>query len=253
VSRFIDERTSASDPGAVVLSDARLAEIEPALFTTRTFKCGPTCSIDHPASEIRERLREHLLRGDSRAAVVVSVSPLVVAAFSDDLDAVALLSFPPELAERYGLSVGSRLLTVNLYVNVPAAHGDERLYAVDLVPGPARSGWSNFMPLIADFVSDDRDRIESRKRGISEEEWSRAERLTQTRIAALGLETARDGRPSAIGMPVRIAGLPYFVTSRREPAAFTSQSPSGNARAPVALVVLALLLMFALWLMAQGR
>ena len=51
----------------------------------------------------RTYLKEQLLHGDSRAAVVVSVDPLLlVAAYTDELDCVALLRFPDsEFVEEY--------------------------------------------------------------------------------------------------------------------------------------------------------
>ncbi|NUP05507.1 MAG: hypothetical protein HOW73_05555 [Polyangiaceae bacterium] len=173
MSRYHDDSTRADHPGGVELSLEKLRILEPQLFTDGTFKCSPTCDVDHPAAEMRERIAEHLEVGDSRAAIVVSVAHLVVAAYSDDLDTVALVRFPPALVAKYGLSVGSRLLTVNTYGQVEA-HG-QLLYAADIVPGPRRVRWSNFSPFIADFLSDDTDWIESRKRDIPPEEWDTAQ------------------------------------------------------------------------------
>ena len=44
-----------------------------------------------------DSIAEHLIFGDSRAAVVISIYPkLIVAAYSDELDCVAMLLFPRE-------------------------------------------------------------------------------------------------------------------------------------------------------------
>jgi hypothetical protein len=206
MSKFHDDDTHATNPGALSLSERKLKELEPELFTDRTFKCSPGCPIDHPAAEMRERFAEHLQLGDSRAAVVVAVDPLVVAAFSSDLDAVVLLRFPAELVERYRLAVGSRLLTVNTYGDVRGKDTNEVFYAVDLVPGPRRSGWSNFSPFIADFLSDEAERIEAQKRALPESEWADVERLARVRIERMGLDTARPGQPTLAGVPVRRRG-----------------------------------------------
>lgn len=128
------------------LSLTKLRALEPELFEDRTFKCDPGCDADHPAEEMRERFEEYLAQGDSRAAMVVSLEPLVVAALSDDLDAAVLLRFPPELASRYELAVGSRLLTVNTYTEMKGVQSGKLFFAVDVVPGPHRRAWSNFAP-----------------------------------------------------------------------------------------------------------
>ncbi len=87
MSKYLNDQTFATNPGNVRLSASKLQALEPELFEDRNFKCGPSCDVDHPAAEMRERFEEHLAHGDSRAAMVVSLEPLVVAALSDDLDA----------------------------------------------------------------------------------------------------------------------------------------------------------------------
>lgn len=107
----------------------------------------------------------HLTRNDSRAALVVSVEPLLVAAYSTDLDCVAMLEFPSFLVAQYGLEVSSRLVTCNGYWVDPEE-------PIDLRPGPGNTGdWTNFMPVIADFLTDEIDKVEARKAQISDEEW----------------------------------------------------------------------------------
>ena len=56
-----------------------------------------------------------LFYGDTQPAIVVSVNPLLIAAYSDEMDAVVMLRFPMEFVEKYNLSVGSRLTTSNVY------------------------------------------------------------------------------------------------------------------------------------------
>lgn len=118
-----------------------------------------------------------MLYGDSRAALVMSIEPLLVAAYTDELDCIAMLSFPNNLVTEYGLECGTRLLTVNLYARVGA-------HASDLVNGPASSHrYTNFTPLIAEFVSNDHTRIEERKRNIEETEWQRALEYGQVHLS----------------------------------------------------------------------
>ena len=111
----------------------------------------------------------------------------MVAAYTDELDCVALLRFPSNAASEQ-VEIGSRLLTVNTY-----GSGDR--YSADLIPGPARiEGWVRFHPIIADFICADPVQVERRKREIAENEWARTRRLGHEYLAARpGL--SRDGSP----------------------------------------------------------
>jgi hypothetical protein len=114
-----------------------------------------------------------LSKGDSRAAVVVGLNPLIVAAYTDEICAVALLRFPEWLVAEHKLQIGARLLTANTYQ--PGSS-----LASDLIRGEgAEFRYCNFSPLIADFLGANAVRIEQRKREISETEWALAMRLGQ--------------------------------------------------------------------------
>src|SRR5262249_24264784 len=161
-------RSSASDPAGLTVSSEKLRELRPELFGFWTVFDRLFVWLGRQDDE-RRFLTEFLKNGDSRAAVVVSVARLLVAAYSDELDAIAMLRFPDELAQRYRLAVGTRLLAVNCYLPVGIMAGN------DLYPGPRNTGnWANMIPTIAEFISDDFARIEQLKRRISEDEWKRA-------------------------------------------------------------------------------
>jgi hypothetical protein len=133
-------------------------------------------------------LEEHIRFGDSQPAVVISIEPLLVAAYTEDIDCVAILRFPAQLVSEYGLQVKSRLVTINTYMQ-------RKEYQSDLIPGPdVGNTWTGFHPVIADFVSDDIETIESRKRGLAPQLWDY--------VYNLGIEHTkaypgiwRDGRP----------------------------------------------------------
>jgi len=98
----------------------------------------------------------------------MTVKPLWVAAYTDELDCVAMLQFPDWLTEEFTLKPGSRLLTVNMY------SGSASAPAVDLTKGPKElKRYGNFRPYVADFLTDDQERLRRRKAEISEEEWQR--------------------------------------------------------------------------------
>ncbi len=160
---YFDPNTRASNPGSVTLWRGHLAKFKSELpFFDRWFGMG-TWPI--------RRFEEQLLYGDARAAVVLQTRPRVlIAAFSGDLDCVAVLEFKQRLARQHPLTEGYRLLTVNTYTQRPEV-------ARDLVAGPNYSAWQNFHPMIADFLSDDAAAIARTKANIGEAEWTRAEQL----------------------------------------------------------------------------
>lgn len=143
----------------------------------------------------KDNLAQQLAEGDSNPAVVVRKSPLLVAPYSPDLDCVVLLKFPDWVAQEYKLDVGSRLITVNTYMDrstgVPA----------DVTPGPNDDGqFGPFVPVIADFITDDTDTLNARKAQISDEEWDKVQFLGDEALKRKPL-LVRDGRPSASGRP----------------------------------------------------
>lgn len=250
MTKYLDDSTFATMPGKLRVSEAKLRELEPGLFTARTYKCCATCDVDHPAADMREKLGEHPCSRCCCAAVVMSVEPLIVAAYADDLDGVVLLRFPSSYAARYGLEVGSQLLAVNLYQEVKAKNG-ARLYAVDIVPGPNRQAWSSFSPLIAELVSDDEARIAEIKATMPAKDWLTCATRARAHIDRLGIAHARSGEPMAAGFPVRRGGRAYFAprgalstlaSSTSSPAADTAAA-SGSRTTVIAAVAVGVLLL----------
>jgi hypothetical protein len=202
----------ASDPGKVPLSLPRLFRLEPKLGPPAAPAAVPQQGANPapaPAAmpEVRrarivEVLTEHLDAGDSRAAVVVSTKPLLIAAYSDELDCVAMLEFPDWLVREHDLKPGSRLLTVNTY---PPGKGD------DLQPGPKQlKKYENFYPLIADFVTEDKERVRQRKAAIAEEEWERCSTLAKEYRKQFPAKS-RDGSPLHSMIPAIAANPGLFL------------------------------------------
>jgi len=147
----------ASDAGGFALSEAKLKELFP----------------DYQWNE-RELayIKDHLERGDSRAAIVASVKPLVVSAYSDELDAVILIAFPERLVEKYSLHDGDQLIVSWTYPRAQGVPGD-------IVQGERNLGrYNNGQPLIADFISDSADALKARKSVVTDKEWERVKALT---------------------------------------------------------------------------
>ena len=181
----------ASDPGSVELSVPKLRTLYPKYF--RKFWRTPTPG--HGSLNDRlQRLTDHLTHGDSRAAVVVSLKPLLVAAFTDELDCVAILKFPATGLKFASLGIGSQLLTVNSYYNLDHT-------ASDLQPGAQDTGrYQNFHPVIADLFSADVSKLEARKKQIDQHEWERAALLGNAYCERFP-NYIRDGCPFLSALP----------------------------------------------------
>jgi len=191
---FFKRTSTASHPGGVKLSHAKLKQLCPEYYSS---PLSPVAWLDSLIGTRASKIfgvAQHLLVGDSRAAIVVSVSPSIIAAYSDEFDCVALLKFSDIITSMYNLHLNKRLLTVNCY-------GRGAKVVSDLQNGPlAKNRWTNFRPIIAEFLSDDLGQISKLKNEIHETEWDRTTVLGHERLKASGGKT-RDGRPSRCGYP----------------------------------------------------
>ena len=194
----LNDDTYASHPGLVLLSQSKLKRLEPDLFPSWWWKVCNAAAWKK-LEYFRIHIEEHLNNGDSRAAIVLKTRPLVVAAYTDELDCVALLRFPGELAVEDNLKEGSRLLTVNTY------RWREQGIAPDLTFGEGDyKRYGNFAPFIAEFLSDDKEHIEQRKAQIGEDEWQRTWQMANEYVTRCGW-IARDGCPSFCDKPAQKA------------------------------------------------
>jgi len=198
--QYHNEKVPASDPIRITLSDEKLRQLHPQLYGLQAAKIQVRWGTRLlNADQLRTMLSEHLSFGDSRAAVVIRIDPLLVAAYTDEQDTVLLLNFPVLLVSQYSLIMGSRLLTINTY-------GKGKEMAPDIVEGPATTHrWTNFYPIIAEFLSDDLNVIERRKAAIAQTEWQRAIRLAEATVARSEFST-RDGRPLFSKRPGKLTG-----------------------------------------------
>ena len=169
----------ASNPGGLTLSNRKLSRLHPNLYGFWGNIFGVV---------FRRTMAKQLMNGDARAAVVLSVSPLLVAAYSDELDASIVLQYPEWLANECKLVDGTQLITVNFYFDFSKDYGD-------IVPGPRNARrWTGFDPYIGEFLSDDMQRLAELKQYISDDEWRRTVIAGQEYLAKNHGKT-RDGRP----------------------------------------------------------
>ena len=180
--------TTATNPAKIRLSFERLLRFHPDFFDPKP---------DFDPLEQSAILAMRLLYGDARAAMVLTVRPnVIVAAYSDDLDAVALLRFSPRHADEHRLTVGSRLVTVNTYTP-----GQRLAPDLHLGPEPKSAAFSNFHSCIADLLSEDQQRLAELHASIPPQEWEHCWALGEAALAARA--PTRSGRPLRAGVPGR--------------------------------------------------
>ena len=157
-----DPNTYATNPGGVSLSRRKLREIRKYLpFFSRLF-------ID---DNTYEKLDQWLRLGATNPAIVKSLNPLIISAYAEDVDAVVFLKFPDELAKIYGLEVGTRLVTSNIFY---------KWEPKDVIPGEySTQAYSDFTPVVQLFLSDDHIKIIKRPETIPEKMWDRLIFLTK--------------------------------------------------------------------------
>lgn len=99
-----------------------------------------------------------------------------------------MLSFPEALVEEHRLEVGTRLLTINVYrSDLRFTDLKHRLYSY--------RRYSNFAPVIAEFVSADVTEIAVRKSEIEGWEWIRTQNLATVSSRA---RFVGQGRPASV-------------------------------------------------------
>lgn len=182
---------TASDPGLLRVSMAKLGRMHPELM------------IDAAALDAMGNIRRaawHMLLADVGPAMVVAVEPeLLVSAFAADIDCVALLRFPREIAAAIAieenLKPGRRLITLNSY-------RDDEQMAADLTPGTKYRAWTNFQPFIAEFLADDAERIAKLHADMPAWAWERCRELTAAAVKSRPLRL-RDGRPLRSAIPAK--------------------------------------------------
>ncbi|HEY2838242.1 MAG TPA: hypothetical protein VGJ26_03790 [Pirellulales bacterium] len=165
--------TVASLPGGFSLSREKLETFYPNFFSPVGFLIRLIKTFLLPRLFLTAGgIESHLRLGDCSAAVVITTAPLLVASYTGERDCVVLLKFPEEFVGDYSLKPGTRLVSVNTYMQGP------NKTPLDMIEGPQSAGrWHNVVPLIADFLSDDTQAIAQRKRQIPEAEWRRAATL----------------------------------------------------------------------------
>lgn len=158
----------------------------------------------------RGHLTELLLEAEPAAAVVVSVEPRLIACYSGRHDAIVLLRIPASMSFGLKWSPGMRLLGVNSYKReqLKTKPADDFFgYA------PIDPEGQYYFPILAEFLSDDKDRLASLKEGLQDEVWNRCQDLGQRALEEQ--HPARNGHPFNAQLPAGYRWDGSFQGERR--------------------------------------
>lgn len=203
--------TASTHPGRLSLDRRMMVQIEPELRGERLQEWKER-DEDDGTSRVKgtfDAVAQHIDRGDTRAAIVLRVTPnVLVAAYTDELDCVAVLKFPARTANVFRLKPGMRLVTCNFY------RKSNEGVAPDLYRDPdAPERWQNFHPVIGNFVSSDSARLQQLANEIPEREWQRTQGLGDEWLDRFdaGQTAPRNGSPLLSVDPVIAAEPATFV------------------------------------------
>ena len=177
---YVDRSIEAENAGGIKLSRKKFKQIRDEMIKV------PFLQRMSYNRQYR-RIKEYLMYGDTQPAVVVSTSPLIISAYSDEMDAVLLLCFPSVLVTTYNLKVGTRLVTSNIYFT-----GNKVVR--DIIVGENyQERYINFIPIVQLFLSDQERFVRGRTELFKEEEWDRLNLLTEQKRKEYPNIKMRDG------------------------------------------------------------
>ncbi len=120
-----------------------------------------------------KRASEYLYLGDIQPGMVVCLDPVLVAVYSDEMDAVVVLKFPQEFKTNYELAMYQKLISVNMYFPYHVTGMSK-----DIFPGEKYLGrWSDFYPIIADFITEDYTLLNEHRMHINDSIWNKVQTL----------------------------------------------------------------------------
>lgn len=176
---YVDPNTIASAPTDVNLSRKKFIHLRDEVL-----KVSPLKKIYY--NKQFKRINQYLLNGDTQPAIVASLDPLIISAYSTDMDAVLLLRFPQELVNMYQLQKGMKLVTTNIYFE-----GDK--VVKDIIPGKEYTHkWINYIPMIPLFLCDNETAIRQMPEMFDDMLWTKVIRMTEEKSANKKIKS-RDG------------------------------------------------------------
>ncbi len=165
VTQEEENETAETKPGQFMLSKK--------LWKKNQELCHMTSKEQKLSNKYLKRASEYLYLGDTQPAMVVCLNPVLVAVYSDEMDAVVVLKFPQEFKTNYELVMFQKLISVNMYLpfNVTGM-------SKDIFPGEKYLGrWSDVYPIIADFISEDVTLSNEHRMHINDSLWDKVQTL----------------------------------------------------------------------------
>lgn len=167
---FEDGESGASTPGRVTISNNKWKKISKDFNLSFSEKLKLNLS--------KKDVADYICNGDSQPAMVVSLEPLLIAAFSEDFDAVVILKFPNEYVLEYNLELYSRLIIINTYNEFDINGLAKDIYVGDKYKDSHEElYWADVNPIIACFITDDQDILDNHSQQIPEETWGYVKQL----------------------------------------------------------------------------
>ena len=180
MSLFFNNNSYAENPGNVKLSRKKCRQLKNRLCKNFMLKIN----FDLNRIPVSRWIRF----GDTQPALVYSIEPLIISAYSDEMDAVVFLRFPDFLTDRYKLNVGDILASSNVYTE----RSDE-IVADDIFIGENYlERYHDFTPIIQLFLSDDEEAIKFNAGIFDRNTLQRVQDLTEE-YADRHLELCREG------------------------------------------------------------
>ncbi|MCM1132777.1 MAG: hypothetical protein NC340_04830 [Ruminococcus flavefaciens] len=184
MGNYVDPGTFAENAGNVGLSAEKFIQVLYGIIKV-PFLVKATYNSNF------ERINDYMMNGDTQPAVVYSVKPLIISAYSDEMDGVVFLEFPEQFAEKYNLYEGMRLVTSNVY-----QYGKRPVKDINAGAGYLKR-YSDFTPIVQLFLTDSENYARRRTMLFGEEVWDRVNLLTE--------EYARSGKKPRRGF--------YYLTA----------------------------------------
>ena len=168
-------KVGASDPTAIEVSQSKCDEM------VKYMQLQTKEQENYFLHNIK-KLKMYLYSGDANMAKVVSLNPLVIAAYSYDFESVVMLQFDDFFAKKYNLQVGDRLMASCMY---PGREIFDR--PLDMViSDDNESAWGDVSPYIALFFAEDEEFCKFKTNLMFEEkDWERLDKAIEMHQACL--------------------------------------------------------------------
>jgi hypothetical protein len=148
----------------LTVSDAKYALLEPEQYG---YGKASLVIKDVPA-DIKKYIKTVFEHGIYSPAYVYQTSPLMIVAYSYEIDCVIPILFHRNYQPPIALQLNQRLLSVNTFSR------NNNIIEDDLIEGSESiNEWKDFAPHIAELYSDDISSIEEKKAAIEEKYWQK--------------------------------------------------------------------------------